>query len=152
LFNQCPARAGRCVRADETAPAACRLPNFFTRPPATAQVDFINLYAHTNAQLLTMRKKNKAGERLLILTCWISMMISGAAWLLLKNVPALRTGVTLTLFGCSFLAVACMEMRVKIAASEQGAVYRADNVGRYRILVTGKIVTGIIFIGFAWYV
>ena len=99
-----------------------------------------------------MRRKNKAGERLLILTCWISMAISGSAWFLLRNFPAIRNGITLTLFGCSFLAVACMEMRVKIAASEQGAVYRADNIERYRMLVTGKIVTGIMLIGFAWYI
>ncbi|MCI5207826.1 MAG: hypothetical protein D3910_03320 [Candidatus Electrothrix sp. ATG2] len=99
-----------------------------------------------------MKRKNKAGERLIILTCWLSMLISGSAYLLLKYFPSVRTGITLTLFGCSFLAVACVEMRVKIAASERGAVYRSDDIGRYWMLVIGKIFTGAVLIGFAWYI
>ena len=98
-----------------------------------------------------MRRKDKAGERLLILTCWTGTLLSGAAYLLLRSFPSVRVGITLNLFGCSFLAVAYMEMRVKIAASERGAVYRSENLGRYRLLVIGKIFTGVVLIGFAWY-
>ena len=99
-----------------------------------------------------MRGKNKAGERLIILTCWVIMLIGGAAWLLLRSWPSVQSGVTLSLFGLGFLAVAWVEMKVEIAASERGAVYREDDLGRYWMLIIGKIITGIVLMGFAWYI
>ena len=100
---------------------------------------------------MTTRPDKKQAERQIIRTCWVTILIVVAAWLLLWPFPTLRKGVVCTVFGIGFFRLAYLGLKTGVMPYRWWLVSRDDEVLFFWILIISEIVTALVIIWFGWW-
>jgi hypothetical protein len=94
----------------------------------------------------------KRAERLLMLVCLGTAVMGVSGYVLLRSIPSVRAGITLTVFGSGLVLLAWTGLKTGVMGWRLGAVARADEPMFFRILVVSEFITGFATICLGWFI